>query len=72
MVTSLEKRLEKLEVLCSEQDYTLQELSASVARQDQEIARLVRKLDILDEQLDSLKTGLGDDVDTGDERPPHY
>ena len=72
MATSLEERLEKLEVLCSEQDYTLQELSALIARQEQEIGRLGRKLGILGEQLASLKTGLGEAIDTSDEKPPHY
>ena len=65
-------RLEKLEILYSEQDYLVQTLNATVAQQEREILRLIRGLESLTEQLQSLKKGLGDDIDSGFEKPPHY
>ena len=72
MTDSDRQRLEKLELLYSEQEYTVQTLNTMVARQEQELSRLGQNLAILDEQLRSLRAGLGENLDTGDEKPPHY
>lgn len=72
MEASHQTRLEELEVLYSEQDYTLQSLNATVARQEREIIRLHRSLERLDEQFQSLRNGLGDDISPEIEKPPHY
>ena len=72
MEASHQARLEQLEVLYSEQDYTVQSLNATVARQEREIIRLNRSLERLDEQLRSIRKGLGDDISTESEKPPHY
>ena len=72
MTDAERRRLEKLEVLYSEQEYTVQTLNTMVAQQEREIARLGQSLALLDEQLRSLRAGLGENLDSGDEKPPHY
>ena len=72
MEASHQARLEQLEVLYSEQDYTVQSLNATVARQEREIIRLHRSLERLGEQLQSIRKGLGDDISPESEKPPHY
>ena len=72
MTDSDRQRLEKLELLYSEQEYTVQALNTMVARQEQALSRLGQSLAILDEQLRSLRAGLGESLDSGDEKPPHY
>lgn len=72
MTDSDRQRLDKLEVLYAEQEHTVQALNTMVAQQEREISRLTERLANLDEQLRSLRTGLGEDLDTGDEKPPHY
>ena len=72
MDASHEARLEQLEVLYSEQEYTVQSLNATVAQQEQEILRLNLRLEQIGEQLRSLSKGLGDDISPEFEKPPHY
>lgn len=72
MTDSLQSRLDQLEVLYSEQDYTIQALNDQVAQQDQEIARLTLSLEQLHQQLQNLRSELSGDVDSGDQPPPHY
>lgn len=72
MDASHEARLEQLEVLYSEQEYTVQTLNATVAQQEQEILRLNLRLEQIGEQLRSLSKGLGDDISPEFEKPPHY
>ena len=43
--TSLQTRLERLEALYSEQDYTIQALNDTVSRQDREIASLLQDIE---------------------------
>lgn len=69
---SLQIRLDQLEILYSEQDYTIQALNQLVAQQDREISRLTLHLEQLQQQLQSLRSELTGDIDRGDERPPHY
>lgn len=72
MQASHRTRLEQLEVLYSEQEYLVQTLNAAVARQEQEIIRLSRSVEQISAQLQSLRDGLGDEIDSADEKPPHY
>lgn len=72
MEASHQARLEKLEVLYSEQEYTVQALNATVAQQEREIIRLGRNLERLGEQLQSIRKGLGDDISPEVDKPPHY
>lgn len=72
MTESLDAKLSRLEILYTEQDYTIQTLNNMVAQQDQEISRLNISIEHLKVQLQSLKTDTSSDIDTGFEKPPHY
>ena len=72
MSESLESKLDRLETLFTEQDYTIQTLNDMVAQQDQEISQLNISLELLKDQLKALRTELSSDTDTGNEKPPHY
>ncbi|MEM9872403.1 MAG: SlyX family protein [Pseudomonadota bacterium] len=64
-MTELQERIAHLE-------RTIEELSDVVARQDADIARLMRQADVLiarEAERDAAGTG---GVVIGDERPPHY
>ena len=72
MTESLEAKLSRLEILYTEQDYTIQTLNNMVAQQDQEISRLNISIEQLKVQLQSLKADGPTDIDPGFEKPPHY
>jgi uncharacterized coiled-coil protein SlyX len=71
MNDGLQSRLERLEVLYSEQDYTIQTLNTTISQQDREIAALTLALERLRLQIQSLRSEAGD-IDPGFEQPPHY
>ena len=68
----LQARMDKLEVLYSEQEHTIQTLNDLVAQQNQEISRLHSQLEQIQVQLQSLKTEPASEIDPGFEIPPHY
>ena len=72
MNETLESKLDRLETLFTEQDYTIQTLNDMVAQQDQEISQLNVSLERLKDQLQALRIELSGDIDTGNEKPPHY
>ena len=72
MSETLESKLDRLEMLFSEQDYTIQALNDMVALQDQEISQLNVSLELLKDQLQALRTELSNDIDPANEKPPHY
>ena len=72
MSDSLQARLDRLELLYSEQDHTIQTLNDMVAQQSQEISRLNLHLEKIKVQLQSLKTESASEIDSGFEIPPHY
>ena len=72
MTESLEAKLNRLEMLYAEQDYTIQTLNNMVAQQDQEISRLNNDIQQLKIQLQALKADGSSDFDSGFEKPPHY
>ena len=72
MNDSTQTRLQQLEMLYSEQEYTIQSLSETIARQDKEIARLEGDLQRLREQVQTMKTGITNEPGPVDEKPPHY
>ncbi|MDH3762459.1 MAG: SlyX family protein [Gammaproteobacteria bacterium] len=72
MNESLQARLEHLEALYSEQEYTVQALNDTVAQQDRELARLTLIVERLKDQLLALKTEVTSDINTDNEKPPHY
>ena len=72
MNDTLQSKLDRLEMLFAEQDYTIQTLNDMVAQQDQEISQLNVGLELLKDQLQALRTELSGDIDPGNEKPPHY
>ena len=72
MDESLIARLEHLETLYSEQEYTLQALNDTVSRQDREITSLTLAIERLMQQLKSLKNDVSGNVSPEHEKPPHY
>ena len=68
----LQSRLERLETLYSEQDYTIEALNDSVTQQDRELASLTLRLQQLQDQLQALRNEVSGDIDPGFEPPPHY
>ena len=72
MTEKLKDQLDRLEILYTEQDHTIQTLNNMVARQEQEISRLGSHVEQLEVELRSLKSNLPGDVGTGFEKPPHY
>ena len=72
MTEELLSRLEKLEMLHSEQAFTILSLNDTVAEQDREISRLKHQLKQIEAQLQSLRSELSGASNTGFEPPPHY
>ena len=72
MSDRLQSRLERLEVLYSEQDHTIQSLNDVIAQQDREISRLNLDIEQLKLRLQTLTSDLSDDIDPAFEQPPHY
>ena len=72
MDKSLQQRIDHLESLYAEQEYTLQALNDTIARQDREITSLSLGLERLREQLKSMKQDLPGDISPEHEKPPHY
>ncbi len=72
MTDSLEDKIDRLEVLYSEQDYLIQSLNEMVAQQDQEISQLNLSPDHIKNELRALKNDLSHDIDVLSEVPPHY
>lgn len=72
MNQSLEHRIEHLETLYSEHDYTVQALNDTVSRQDREITSLTLAVERLKEQLKTLNSDLASDISPEHDKPPHY
>ena len=72
MTEKLREQLDRLEILYTEQDCTIQTLNNMVARQEQEISRLGSHIERLEIELRSLKSNLPGDDGPGFEKPPHY
>ncbi len=69
---SLEDKIARLEVMYSEQEYTIQSLNDMIAQQDQEISQLNISLDRIRVQLRALKDELSIEIDPEIDKPPHY
>ena len=72
MSDDIKSRLERLEVLYSEQEYTIQSLNDMIAQQDRDIAQLNLDIEQLRTRLQALASGLSSDIDPAFEKPPHY
>jgi uncharacterized coiled-coil protein SlyX len=69
---SSQSRLDRLEMLYSELDHTIQALNNTISQQDREITRLNLNLEQLRLQIKSLQSEHSADIDSGFEPPPHY
>ena len=73
MTTEISEKLTEIEILYSEQEYTIHTLNETVIRQDREISRLSADLQWVKQQLISLKDQMpGSGANSIDEIPPHY
>lgn len=72
MDQSLERRIEHLESLYTEQEHTVQTLNETVSRQDREITSLTLTIERLKEQLKSLRSDLSSNISPEHDQPPHY
>ena len=72
MSDDIKSRLERLEVLYSEQEYTIQSLNDMIAQQDRDIAQLNLDIEQLRTRLQAVASGLSSDIDPAFEKPPHY
>ena len=69
---SSQSRLDRLEMLYSELDHTIQALNNTISQQDREITRLNLNLEQLRLQIKSLQSEHSADIDSAFEQPPHY
>jgi len=65
----MENRLNKLEMLYSDQSRTIEDLSAEMFQQQQEIKRLTARIELLEEKLAAVSEP---NAISGHDRPPHY
>ena len=72
MSAANDERMAKLETLFAEQEHVLQSLDRVVALQDRELVRLSLELELLREQLSTLRAAAGSDIDPIVDKPPHY
>ena len=72
MTDSSQSRLDRLEMLYSELDHTIQALNDTISQQDREITRLNLNLEQLRLQIKSLQSEPSSDIDSAFEQPPHY
>lgn len=64
-------RISQLEILFSQQEYTIETLNEVVTRQTQDIDQLMQQIDLLKHQLKELKQQMPE-VAVVNEKPPHY
>ena len=64
-------RINRLEIMFSEQEYTIEALNTVVTRQALELDQLSTQVELLKLQIKDLKTEMPDN-EILDERPPHY
>lgn len=70
-IDNLTTRIDKLEILFSEQEYTVESLNTVVTRQAQEIDQLSDTIDLLKQQIQEFKKQFPEPT-VVDEKPPHY
>ena len=63
----MENRLNQLEILYSDLNQTIEEMSGEMFQQQKEIAQLKLQIEELKEQMEASANEIG-----GNERPPHY
>ena len=66
-----EDRVTRLEMLFSEQEYTIETLNTIVTRQSMELSQINGQLEVFRQQLKDMKKQLPESTSV-DEKPPHY
>ena len=69
-MTNLDQRIIDLETKISFQDKSIEDLSDSVYRQQQQLGELEKKLQIIQKRIESDQNG--DSEIRPQEKPPHY
>ena len=64
-------RIDKLEILFSEQEYTVESLNAVVTLQAQQIDQLSNTIELMKHQMKEFKKQIPESAIV-DEKPPHY
>ncbi|MDJ0834770.1 MAG: SlyX family protein [Gammaproteobacteria bacterium] len=64
-------RIDRLEIMLSEQEYTIETLNSVITRQSRDILELTQQLDLLRLQIKELKKQVPQ-APIIDEKPPHY
>lgn len=70
-IDKLITRIDKLEILFSEHEYTVESLNTVVTRQVQEIEQLNDTIELLKHQIREFKKQIPE-TSILDEKPPHY
>lgn len=65
-------RISKLEILFSEQEYTIETLNTVITRQNRDIDWLQQQVELLQIQLREMKKMEPENQQPVDEKPPHY
>jgi SlyX protein len=65
-------RISKLEIMFSEQEYTIEALNTVITRQDKDIGLLQQQVELLKLQLREVKKMVPENEAPSDEKPPHY
>lgn len=65
-------RLERVEETLAHMVRTNEDLHEVIARQDIEIARLIRRVEMLMRQAAEAQLDAGGSIPLADQRPPHY
>jgi SlyX protein len=71
MTEDLISRIDRLEILFTEQEFTVESLNTVITRQAQDIDQLTNKIDLLKQQIKDLKKQIPETTIV-DEKPPHY
>jgi uncharacterized coiled-coil protein SlyX len=71
MEADISAQITRLEMLYSEQEYTIQALNQVTTRQNHEIGQLQTEIQSLRQQYLDLKTNFPQQI-IDDEKPPHY
>ncbi|MBL7004327.1 MAG: SlyX family protein [Gammaproteobacteria bacterium] len=75
MTSDESKRLDNIEILFSEQEYTIQTLNEIVTRHADKIDQLEKQIAFYQQQIIALQEAQNNDTqvdNTIDDRPPHY
>ncbi len=70
-IDKLINRIDKLEILFSEQEYTVESLNSVVTSQAQQIDQLNDTIELLRHQIKEFKKQIPESAIV-DEKPPHY